>query len=180
MHFGYSRLLQILAWHPFYGEYSERVERVFKLLSNLHWVLGFLLNKILAIKWIPFHTEFWIFHGYPLIQSAFLLCNFQLTFETRFSVSAVTRAIKTFSHFPLFIICIKKGGIGICLGQAVWYRRQNALLRQSSLKGPQHLFVSYHNIINVMPKITSQIFWFTKYWLLLALDLFLLLSLSCY
>ena len=47
--------------------------------------------------------------------------------------------------------------------QAVWHERQNALLRQSSLKGPQHLFVSYHSIINVMPKITSQIFWFTKY-----------------
>ena len=52
-------------------------------------------------------------------------------------------------------------------GKAVW-------------RTPQHLFVSYHSIINVMPKITSQIFWFTKYWLLLALDLILLLSLSCY
>ena len=36
------------------------------------------------------------------------------------------------------------------------------------------------SIIIVMPKISSQIIGFTKYWHLLALDLFLLLALCCY
>ena len=45
---------------------------------------------------------------------------------------------------------------------------------------PRNFVLTICSIIIVMPKISSQIIRFTKYWHLLALDLFLLVSLCCY
>ena len=61
-----------------------------------------------------------------------------------------------------------------------WVRTsENATYRTYPFLGPWRKSFLCTTKMDVMSKITSQIIGFNKYWLLLALDLFLLVSLCC-